>query len=361
MLAVQQQRAHQLAETEKKVKEILARRGEGEYDPDQQVVSYNGYTATEKKKLDKMTKDELITIAKGHIKNARSLKKPELLKQIRQFMELNPGKILFGTEVALVQENNAGEEVPLGELEEGEEMGLMEESEGLAEKGGGGSLEIALAQEDKAEEEEGPSAELGVGARMGLMRESAVHPYLAEEGGRGSDVYKNINIEKTCSILECDGTNIEELVWCDECELWFCEDLHGPHSSHSAQTHFKEGRFPKKSEYVSVDVVAEPPASQDAYGTSKKRKNGGLDMSIQTTQKNEMSRLGVVTRKLRDILAKPSKHQKDQLRSTLNFSSYDNEFLTMVAIEFGIDISIIAKKNRISRIEVLDYLLSMLN
>ena len=55
MLAVQQERAQQLAETEKNIKAILARRGEGEYDPNQQVVSFDGFTpAAENKNIDKM-------------------------------------------------------------------------------------------------------------------------------------------------------------------------------------------------------------------------------------------------------------------------------------------------------------------
>jgi hypothetical protein len=197
---------------------------------------------------------------------------------------------------------------------------------------------------------------------MGLSEESE------EQGIGGSDTAKNMDVEndgheasKTCSIVECDGTNIEELVWCDECELWCCKDLHGPHNSHSAQTYYKEGRFPKKSEHVPLDVVAQPPASQDSHGAGQKRKRDELALSIQTERSSDMSKLGVATRKIREILANPSKHQKDQLRSTLNFSSYDITFLTMVAVEFGIDISIVANKSRATRIQVLDYLLSMLN
>ena len=73
-----------------------------------------------------------------------------------------------------------------------------------------------------------------------------------------------------------------------------------------------------------------------------------------------MSKVEVAVRKLKDILAKPSKIQKDQLRSTLNFTSYDIPFLTMVANEFGISISDVVNKSRVSRVEVLDYLLSLL-
>ena len=321
MLSVQQQRAEQLAETEKKIKEILARRGEGEYDPDQQVVSFDGFVPTEIKDLDKMTKDELITLAKGHIKGIRNLKKAELLKQIKQFMVANPGKILLGTEAALGgngDDAGAEEETPMGE------------------------------EEDK---------------------EASVEPSTL-----GTDfVSDNSDASKTCSILECDGSNIEGLVWCDACELWFCRDLHGPHLSHSAQTHFKAGRVPKSVEDMSVDnedhsirdnienIVEQRPPSEDAQVTRHKRKCSELVLTLQPEEAIDLSRVGVATRKLREILTKPSKNQKVQLRSALNFTSYDIIFLTWVAKDFGIDISIVANKSRASRLEVLDYLLSMLN
>ena len=64
---------------------------------------------------------------------------------------------------------------------------------------------------------------------------------------------------------------------------------------------------------------------------------------------------------LREILAKPSKTQKGQLRSALIVTSYDIIFLNLVAKEFGIDISIVATKSRASRVEVLEHLVSVLN
>jgi hypothetical protein len=320
LLEVQQQRAQQLAETEKNIKEILARRGEGEYDPNQQVVSFEGFMPPNNTKdLDKMTKDELITLAKGYIKNVRAMKKPELLKQLKAFIVNNPGKILLGTEAVLREEDNAG----------------VENNTGV--------------------EGEPPAEDMGEGEVVGLEGGEV------EEGDRNVDAdmeFESDSTQKSCSIMECDGTSVEDLIWCDECKLWFCKDLHGPHKSHSAQTHYKEGRCPELGGDIPVAIVEQP---QDANVTGKKRKNIELDVAMQSEQTIDLSRVSVATRKLREILSKPSKNHKEQLRSALNFTSYDIAFLIMVANEFGIDISCVTNKSRASRAQVLDYLLAVLD
>ena len=351
LLEVQLQRAQQLAETEKKIKEILARRGEGEYDPEQQVVSFEGFTPpTETKDIDRMTKDELITLAKGHIKNTRSMKKDELLKQLKAFIAKNPGRIMLGTETSLRNEDINDDGV------EGEQ--LIEDEEQIGEMG----------VDTGGQTEEDP---IDLGHADG-----------------------NSDVSKSCSILECDGgTQTDNLIWCGECDLWFCIDLHGPHRSHSAQTHFKSGRIPKtKAEdatattsfeemYSAEDAIIKTPiekipiASDDSLAkpfpgvannksqsitqtvAGSKRSRG----QIETAGSCDMDRVYVAINKVRGILEHPSKNKKDQLRSALNFTSYDIIFLTMVAKEFGIDVSNLASKHRASRTEVLDSILSKLD
>ena len=68
----------------------------------------------------------------------------------------------------------------------------------------------------------------------------------------------------------------------------------------------------------------------------------------------------MAVKKLRDILKKPSKNKIEDLRSALDYSSYDENFLTMIANEFSIDVSAVANRSRTSRIQVLEYLIGLL-
>jgi hypothetical protein len=68
----------------------------------------------------------------------------------------------------------------------------------------------------------------------------------------------------------------------------------------------------------------------------------------------------VAVKKLRDILNKPSKNKIEDLRLALDYSSYDVKFLAMVANEFSIDISAVANRSRIARIQVLEHLIGLL-
>jgi hypothetical protein len=335
MLAVQQERAKQLAETEKNIKEILARRGEGEYDPNQQVVSFDGFTpAAENKNIDKMTKEELITLSKRHIKGCRNMKKGELLTALKAFMVANPGKILLGTESALVEEDNED------------------------------NANAADADADFGEKDNEDNDDVQSPPVMNSFEHAC----------------PEIPTTKSCSVQECEGASIEDLVMCDLCELWFCKDLHGPHSSHSAQTHYKVGRIRKKAEDMLVDdstvsaggdvsssnmppLIIEQPSQQLADVTGVKRRISELDELQQpaASSYHDMVKVRVALAKVRDILSKPSKNQNELLRSTLNFTSYDVTFLTMLAKELGLDISSVANKSRVSRLQVLDYLLSILN
>jgi hypothetical protein len=310
MLAVQQQRAQQLAETEKKIKEILARRGEGEYDPNQQIVSFEGYAPTEIKDLDKMSKEELITISKGHIKKARSMKKDELLKALKSFIAANPGKILLGTE---------------GILRDGLEQGEQ-------------SMEVEDRCDDNSPE---VNEDIDQGACIDEERDTPI-----------------VDSLKSCSIMECDTTSVENLVWCSRCELWFCNDLHGPHKSHSAQTHLKEGRVRQQKNEEKSTADDEQQSLPTTNLTGKKR--GSSALSDQPQENHDAVKVAAAVSKLKKILLHPSKTQQDELRSALNFTSYDISFLTMVAKDFNVDVSSLANKSRPSRLEVLEYLLSML-
>jgi hypothetical protein len=319
-------------ETEKKIKEILARRGEGEYDPNQQVVTFEGFTATEMNKdLEKMSKDELITISKGHIKKARSMKKPELLKALKAFIASNPGKILMGTEEALREGNNSDEgERVLAEVEENDEGGVDMDLDNQQVVGFEG---FAATEKNKD---------------------------LAVDNAASSSV-DDANVANSCSIIECDDTHVNDLVWCGECELWFCKYLHGPHNNHSAQTHYKEGRI-RKTAIAVVDEIIENASTADVCQIAgSKRKISDSNTSVQPSVRNYGDvKLQKAIKAVQDILAVPSKNQIEKLRSALDYTSYNITFLTLLAQEFGIDVSSVASQSRTSRVQFLEYLLSML-
>lgn len=73
-----------------------------------------------------------------------------------------------------------------------------------------------------------------------------------------------------CSIMECECS--EAVVWCTQCNLWFCGALHGPHSSHSAQTHFKAGRKPASAD---LSASAGTSASASVIGPAADRDTDG--------------------------------------------------------------------------------------
>jgi hypothetical protein len=150
------------------------------------------------------------------------MKKDELLKAVKDFIQKNPGKLLLGTEPILKMED-------CGDGEIDNRTPVLEEREIVA-------AEAALQEQDETENEVGT----------------------AGQGSAGMDVaHDETNAaNKSCSIIECDDASSEDLLlWCNICELWFCKDLHGRHNSHSAQTIFKEGRIPKKPVGEDADVT----------------------------------------------------------------------------------------------------------
>ena len=170
------------------------------------------------------------------------MKKDELLKAVKDFIQKNPGKILLGTEPILRMED----------CEDGEIDNctpVLEEREIVA-------AEAALQEQDETENEVGT----------------------AGQGSAGMDVaHDETNAaNKSCSIIECDDASSEDLLlWCNICELWFCKDLHGRHNSHSAQTIFKEGRIPKKPVGEDADVIVgkENEVAEEVAAQGKETKN----------------------------------------------------------------------------------------
>jgi len=56
-----------------------------------------------------------------------------------------------------------------------------------------------------------------------------------DSGSPTLDIDSSIVARGTCSVLECDSTDPNDVQWCEECNLYFCSELHAPHVSHSTQ------------------------------------------------------------------------------------------------------------------------------
>jgi hypothetical protein len=356
MLAIHEDRMRQQQEAEKNLKKILLKRGEGVYDPHLQVVSYEGFKPAENKDIEEMTKADLAIIAKGHIKGISTMKKPQLLAAIKDFMLKNPGVITLGTD----------------EL-----------------------VDRALATDSSAANDHGD------------MIAAAAIPGTADTGTIVSSQPAD------CAIQECDG-NAE--AFCAMCDLWFCKSLHGPHNSHSAQTHLKVGRVPLErrpgrdfnseaameiDNSAAIQAPLSEPVSENlkpATAAKKQTRNRGhlslpqtvdssgsnlapLDSNSESEpsvkrHKNEQipdsvavasstpSKLDTAVRTVRKILEERATSRPalagDQLKSALNYSTYDVAFLQSVAKAINIDVSSVAMHRRANRMVVVEYLVEQL-
>jgi hypothetical protein len=68
------------------------RDGEGEYDPDRQVVSMDGFVPAQTQDIDKMIRPQLEALAKGHMKTSeiKKLKVDQLRVAVKKLLEKIP-------------------------------------------------------------------------------------------------------------------------------------------------------------------------------------------------------------------------------------------------------------------------------
>ena len=173
-------RATRIAAVEANLRKLAMREGEGEYNPDLQVVSFDGFTAAQTQDIDKMIRPQLEALAKGHIKGAdiRKMKVDQLRAEVKKLLEKFPN--LLQIPDARTASQDAAPSV------------------------------VSTAPTSTSEVLTSETAACFVPAT------------LIEESG-------------CCSVLECDSASSLDCVHCDDCNLYFCSDLHALHSSHSNQ------------------------------------------------------------------------------------------------------------------------------
>ena len=79
-------------QVEKTLRGLVLRDGEGEYNPDRQVIAFDGFEPASTQDLDKMTRPNLEALAKRHIKGTeiKKLKIDDLRKAVKKLVEDNP-------------------------------------------------------------------------------------------------------------------------------------------------------------------------------------------------------------------------------------------------------------------------------
>ena len=86
------EREERYLEIEKQLRPLLVRDGEGEYNPDRQVVSFDGFAPARSQDIDKMTRPQLEALVKGRMKakDIKVLKVDQLRIHIKKLVQQHP-------------------------------------------------------------------------------------------------------------------------------------------------------------------------------------------------------------------------------------------------------------------------------
>jgi hypothetical protein len=370
-------RRKRLIQLEANFRKILMRDGEGEYNPDRQVVSMDGFAPAQTQDIDKMIRPQLEALAKGHMKTSevKKLKVDQLRVAVKKLLEKNPTLIQIPTN--------------------------------------GPSLTQVVPTDDVAADEN---------TRMVVEVDCTYADVNVHDPDVDSSTLMVVDsaaiASSTCMVMECDSES--SLVFCNDCDLHFCSDLHGPHRSHSMQM-LRPGVVRKRpAEHEADTIVNDSLASgevsittpeaiqstaiegaveaitsiitdEDVSSTAleirvlspKKRQKSVLVSTTPVTVATEpdvtISLVGIQMRSVDDNPVSRQSWELDKLKDAIQFirsqlhvgnqlqnksilfnkfnysSCYDISFLKTLANEFGIDLSPPLSKKRPQIKEVLEY------
>ena len=82
-------------QVEKALRGLAVRDGEGEYDPDRQVIAFDGFEPAQTQDLDRMTRPNLEALAKGHIKSGdmKKMNVKELRNEVKKLVDKHPNML----------------------------------------------------------------------------------------------------------------------------------------------------------------------------------------------------------------------------------------------------------------------------
>lgn len=353
------ERAMVAAKTEARLRKLVHRLGEGEYDPDLQIVTMDGFAPAQTTDVEQMKKPQMLQLARAHkIPNCNKMKVEELRTELKKLIAANPLLVLVPSDEAPVME-------------------VPNISSNIATDAGSGA--ISASQIETFQPATGPND---------ILVDS-------NEGNEEGDL-------EMCAVMECMEV---AAVYCEKCRLNFCQDLHAGHISHSRQT-LKDGKTSKsdweqdKSEAIMMNF--HELISSNVVRQSKKRKerlndneqppaivskltsvsnavvpvNGSLASAAQPTTvdnifrlpgDNQEKRAAIEKEKLSDAVEfiralQATKNIKyDYLYGHFNYDNYyDTNFLCILADSMCMDISEVTCKRRYTRKELLDYIIKQM-
>ena len=322
------------AQVEARLRKILLRAGEGEYNPNLQIVTMDGFNAASVGDIDSMRRPQMEQLAKGHIPEFRKLKVDKLREALKAFMASNPGVIQLPGDAPI--NDNTGAAAPSNNAAitiDDEPINSMEEDEdNLGEK------PITLMQEE------------------------------------------NMTTSRLCAVMECTELGG---VWCDQCQLHFCDDLHARHYSHSRQK-LKDGMISKSdwNQTSTEEVVPECVNLESAKKRKERPDTAEEQPQLLPLPVQQVTILKNIFRMEWDDQEKRSKYENGKLSEAAEFiksiqdgnlqkyeilyshfnyeNYYDVNFLCTLADYMCIDISQVTCKRRFNRKELLDYVIKQI-
>jgi hypothetical protein len=377
-------RIERVAQVEANLRKLLMREGEGEYDPDRQVVSMDGFTPVQTDDIDKMNRPQLEALAKQGKMTTKDIKalKVDALREAVKKLAQRPNLLQIPTG----RPSTSGPELSsTTSIHMNGEETRMDAVSSLQNEDGAASIQTETLS-----------------------------------GGDGAVT--------RCSVLECDSCNPGQLIFCDDCDLYFCNELHALHSSHSFQ-YLLPGRKAKRpatecdsveqgnsddsvpmasdtemqqlSNTVtgnsddSVPMASDTEMQQlsntaavvvlDSLSPKKQRKvvristpprdnlaminiSADLVVPMRSADDNPVSRQSWELDKLKDavafirqVLNQGTGNIKEILYNKFNYPScYDNVFFQTLAHEFKVDISHLLAKKRVMLKDILMFIINEL-
>ena len=328
---------------EANLRKILLRVGEGEYNPDLQIVTMDGFNAASTSDVDEMRRPQMELLAKGKIPGYRALKVDALRAALKKYMAENPGIIQLPG-----QSTQSSSSIP--------------------------AISINPVE-----------APFNIATNAVPAPPTTVST--ETEPCEATDEGPDVNDPILCACLECDEAAVS---WCEQCQLSFCNQLHAAHASHKFQTK-KNGKtsafvwdnpIPPEDTVSPMPQISPMPPTIDITATASQKRKATYDV-VTTQQKGTVFEAQTGSFRLEgDNPGKRATLEKQKQLEALDFieslrtsnaldynitynkfnyqNYYDVQFISSIADTLHIDLSEITCKKRYSHKELLNCFITKL-